>query len=200
MPPRENEDPTPEQAAKRAAYLAKKRAHIVKRKAKNRVKRNILLKAEYGNDTDKTEFDTTKTSATCMSEDISDGGTKLSYKIDPCPPGKYVVEWYVDVEDDGAGRPMGRLRLNRDKKHNARAKKNGGPNYYYNGIEEITILERFQPQLFEIDVEKVSGGKAKIQEGSIYVCRRKPYTPPQREPNPEDPVLPPFPIDNQGAS
>jgi len=191
--PKEKEE-TPEEKADREAREERRGNLYKKRKAKNKTKRDILIKAKYGNDTDKTNLGTTIFGGSFISDDFTSGQTKVNFTIDPCPAGDYIVEWYVEVEGNG-DKPTGRLRHNKVQKKQGKARKNGDLYNFFNGLEEITIVENMEPQLFEIDLEKVGGGKAKMQEGNITVYRKETYIPPVIIPDPSNPVIPPFPID-----
>jgi len=174
--------------------ITKKEKPSKKGNIKNKSKRDALIKAKYGDDTTKTTLGTSVDGSEFISKDFASGQTIANYTIDPCPAGDYVVEWYVEVEGNG-DKPMGRLRHNKVNKKEGKAKKNGGPDNYFHGLEEITIVEDMKPQNFEIDLEKVGGGKAKMQEGVISVYRKETYIPPVIIPDPGNPVIPPYPIE-----
>lgn len=158
-------------------------------RAKNLAARRVHIKAKFGKDTTKTTMGTSMFGTTLMCEDFADGVTNMNITVSSCPSGDYLVEWYVEVEDS-TNKATGRLRHNKTKKKQGKAKKNGGPNNFFKGLEVITIVEEMMPQTFEIDLEEFSGGKAKMLEGTMMVYRKEEYVPPVRVINPEDIIFP----------
>lgn len=160
---------------------------------KNKAKRSALIKSKYGNDTLETGLNTTTYGSEFSAPDFANGKTKMDLTIDPCPPGEYVIEWYVKCEEV-ADKPIGKLTHNGNQKKQEKVKKNVDANNFFVGLEEITIIEeiitteeiidgvtniieKIKPQVFEVELDKVDGGKSKISNGAIEVYRKETYVP-----------------------